>query len=301
MTDTHEFDVEAELKAALADYAHREPAPGYEAEHIVRRARRGSRRVWAAGAAAVAAAVAAAGLLWLPTGSGTPDPTFPATHTTPPPTGHTTPPAQTRRGDAEDPAYQIEITRDFYQRVSTAQTGATLSIPAIKAQEDLFVDRAAYERYWGLDGINATCGARANGFVAFQTQVTFYDGPRPLPRTARLILDPATGRVAKVECHPLGEKSGDATLGGFFGALVESGPEDTAGILAARQDFFAAEMETRSTLTGMCTTTVPETWYADSPAAATLTHGWTVRINDGPPFKVGIDENGRISSTDCES
>jgi hypothetical protein len=72
--------------------------------------------------------------------------------------------------------------------------------------------------------------------------------------------------------------------------------EDPAAREQLAQQFLTKELRSvHGSSAGTCSLTAPEFWLADNPSSATLTHGWTVMVDDSYEFPIEIDENGKIS------
>ncbi|MBC9711890.1 hypothetical protein H9Y04_04810 [Streptomyces sp. TRM66268-LWL] len=290
---TH-FDLEEELAAAMHDRTRQEAPHTYDVDTVVTTVRRRRRRLQWATAAAVAAVTLGAGFV-AQTGSGRVA-APPQTSTAPSvPERPTKPPTHVEPTRSTDPAQTLHSLYLAALRHQNPATRAAVDPAAVAA---LFADRAAYERIWGTDSLGVTCGERADGVLA-SGEVSLYRGSERVGRSARLDFDAATGRVRDVTCTPVAGhgKGGDPAMAGFYGGLVAAG---SGGGEARRaqlaQEFLTDELRSGQGATaGTCSSRAPKFWLADNPSSATLTHGWTVTLDDGRGFPVEIDEDGKIA------
>ncbi|MEV6106736.1 hypothetical protein AB0M28_18760 [Streptomyces sp. NPDC051940] len=286
------FDVEAELSAALAEFARTEPVPAYRPQEMVRAARRRTRRSAAAfTVAAVGVAVAVLAVLLPGAGAREEPRPLPAVDSTPTPV-------------AREPLDGSEAVRALLEAAVRYRIARLRPLVRPAEVAGLFADRAAYTRVWGADGLGVTCGGPADGFVLGSHEaVTMYDGTRRRVDAAFVLTD--DGRVAGVRCSPSTDTAGDDALGPYFGGLTVIGDaggraEDEVDVEAARA--LEAQYATAAVLrgpdfAGLCGGILPHVWIAETPAGA----GWTVWVNGGPPAQVAFDEHGLITSVRCGS
>ncbi|MEU6850133.1 hypothetical protein ABZ901_09420 [Actinacidiphila alni] len=270
--------IEDELAAAMAEFAGRERPPYIDADALARAAGRRSRRT--AGFAAVAAVAAAVVAVVVTTG-GT-DGARPAPPARPTVTATPTPAPTT---PATDPSAMYGDAGDIYPDVRELLTAAMrYEDPTTRGSVDLtplpglFSHHQTFTDSWhGGEGL--TCGQRADGMLfSSLDDIRFYRGTTPLPGRMVVELDKVTNKILITGCqHSGGPASIDPAVSGRYGPLVTTGRGSAD-----------------------CGRPTPRIWVADEPAAGTTLHGWTVRFDDGKPFKVSIDGGGKVTPYQCD-
>ncbi|MFE6834979.1 hypothetical protein ACFVFI_09075 [Streptomyces sp. NPDC057705] len=177
------------------------------------------------------------------------------------------------------------------------QNPATRSKVAPAEVAALFTDESTYQRIWGADSRGVTCGAVVDGVLA-AGEVLLYQGTEQFDRAPSLHFD-ATGKVTDLTCATVtgGGKAGDPTVSGFYGGLVTATKSgDSTAITTLGKQFVTEHLRSAQGPTaGTCSFTAPPFWLADNPSSGTLTHGWTVNLDDRYGFPIDIDENAKIN------
>jgi hypothetical protein len=263
--------LEAELAAAMADFATAEQPPHFDPHEIARAAGATRWRSRFAVAAVVAACAAASAAVVLSSGGGHADRRLPPATRTAAPTA-----TPTRSAAASAPLDGDTVVRGLFPAATMYQNPQTRGRVRLAQVGALFSDSAAFARVWGDGGLGATCGVRADGVLAADpSSVLFYRGTTLLDQQASLTLDPVTGRITAITC---GSRRGD--------------PGDPA--VAARYGHPGAAGKGTSD----CGRPAPATWLADEPRSGTVVHGWSVTLDGAPPFALGIDDTtGEVSAT----
>jgi len=255
--------LEAELAAAMGEFAAREQPPHFDPRAIARASGAARRSRFALAAAVAAAAAAAVAVAVLVPGGGHGDGPLPPATGTP-----------TRTAAPSAPLDPDAAVRGLFPAATMYQNPGTRGQVRLAQVRALFSGPAAFTAVWGEDGLGATCGARADGVLAADpSSVLFYRGTTLLDRHASLTLDPVTGRISGITCGPRRGDPGDPAVAGRYGRQGAAGAAD-------------------------CGRPAPATWLADTPTSGTVVHGWTVTLDGAPPFMLGVDDTtGRVSVT----
>ncbi|MFD9723237.1 hypothetical protein [Streptomyces sp. NPDC059072] len=287
-----DFDLEEELAAAMFDRSRQEPPRSYDADDLIASVRQRRLRHLQTGAAAAVVLVAlGAGFVShashdrgsTPAGAPSAGTASSAPTVTPSSPAPPTSPART--------ASTLFLSALRYQNPATRSKVDPAEVAA------LFVDESTYQRIWGADSRGATCGAAVDG-VLVAGEVLLYQGTEQLERTPSLHFD-ATGKVTDLTCATVtGDgKAGDPTVSGFYGGLVTATKAgDSTAIATLGKQFVTEHLRSAQGPTaGTCFSTTPQFWLADNPTSGTLTHGWTIDLDDGGSFPIDIDENAKIA------
>ncbi|MEE4544460.1 hypothetical protein V2S66_21080 [Streptomyces sp. V4-01] len=262
---------EEELVAAMGEFADRERPPAFDPRSMVRARSRGSRRL-AAGVVTLAAAATAAVLLLTAGGGGQPGPA-----PVPPATGAAVSPSPTAVDGSLPPPGAGSVDQDTaLLRLFTAaamsrsqDTTRRVDLPEVMS---LFADAHSYQQVWGTDGSGVTCGTRPDGVVVDSPDdVLLYRGTSSLHRRVAVAFDDS-GRITGVTCGVPYAHGGDPAVAARYGAMVGAGhaPVD-------------------------CGRPRPRLWLAHAPASGTVVHGWTLALDGGAPFTVGVDGAGKVT------
>ncbi|MFI1095957.1 hypothetical protein [Streptomyces sp. NPDC020917] len=257
--------LEAELTAALGEFAAREQPPHFDPRAIARASGATRRSRFTLAAAVVAAAAATAAVAVLAAGGGHGDRPLPPATGTP-----------TRTAAPSAPLDADAVVRGLFPAATKYQNPGTRGKVHLAQVRALFTSAAAFTEVWGDGGLGATCGARADGVLAADpSSVLFYRGTTLLDRHASLTLDPVTGRISGITCGPRRGDPGDPAVAGRYGHHGAAGK----GVAD-------------------CGRPAPATWLADTPTSGTVVHGWSVTLDGAPPFMLGVDDTtGRVSVT----
>lgn len=302
-------DIERELVTAMNEFAGRSPAPHYDPAGVIVAARRRGRQVWALAAAVVGVAAIGGGVAVLTSGSGggggggqavpagpsgsrpvasaSTDPSAgpaPSTH----PVAGASPSAAVGKGGPAD-AYarqreEVRIVVTAAMQWENPATRARVHLPTVAAQ---FADHAVYLRVMAKGGLGVTCGKVADGAVSSDpAQVLFYTGAQKLGKLANFSFDPATSKVTGVSCAS-SAAHGDVVVANVYGSAV-SGGKSADGAIGPK------------VASATCGVNKVRSWFADDPAAGTLTEGWTVRLDGGKPLTAVVDPNaGMLTGVNC--
>lgn len=286
-----DFDLEAELAAAMLDRSRQELPRSYDVDGLIGSVRQRRRRLQTGAAAAVAIVALGAGFV----AQGGQDRTSaPVPAATAPRTDMPSAPASAPPADPARTTNTLFLSALRYQNPATRSEVDPAEVAA------LFANEPAYQRIWGADSRGVTCGAAVDGVLA-AGQVLLYQGTELLDRMPSLRFDGATGKVTDLTCATSAgdAKGGDATVSGFYGGLVAATKSGDSTALATLGEQFVTEhlrsAGSQGPTAGTCSFTAPPFWLAHNPSSGTLTHGWTVNLGGPADFPIEIDENAKIS------